>query len=177
MCSAVPAQRGRRATNYRGAVLNYREQLRAPASYWGLGLLSAAMFAATVWAGLSAAWVIVTWVFIVGGCCAGLLLWGRVRVEVTSGALRAGRAVLPLQDTGEVTALDAVQTRALRGPRADPAAFMLTRPYLKLGVYVEVTASEVGTPYWLIATRRPAELAAAIETSRRAAHTGGSTVA
>jgi hypothetical protein len=156
---------------------NYRESLRAPAAYWGLGLLSAVMFAVTVWAGLNVLEVIAAWVVIVGGCCAALLAWGHVRVEVTSGALRAGRAVLPLQDTGEVTALDAVQTRALRGPRADPAAFMLTRPYLKLAVYVEVTAPEVGTPYWLIATRRPAELAAAIETSRRAAHAGGSAVA
>jgi Protein of unknown function (DUF3093) len=156
---------------------NYREQLRAPAAYWGLGLLSAALFAATVWAGLSAPEVVAAWVVIVGGCCAGLLAWGHVRVEVTSGALRAGRAVLPLQDTGEVTALDAAQTRALRGPRADPAAFMLTRPYLKLAVYVEVTAPEVGTPYWLIATRRPAELAAAIQASRSVTDADGRAVA
>jgi hypothetical protein len=156
---------------------NYREQLRAPAAYWGLGLLSAALFAVTVWAGLSVLGVVAAWVIIVGGCCAGLLAWGHVRVEVTSGALRAGRAVLPLQDTGEVTALDAAQTRALRGPRADPAAFMLTRPYLKLAVYVEVTAPEVGTPYWLIATRRPAELAAAIQASRSVTDAGGRAVA
>jgi hypothetical protein len=107
---------------------------------------------------------------------AGLLAYGRPRVEVTGTELRAGKSVLPLAAAGQVTALDAAQTRALRGPRADPAAVLLIRPYLPRAVYVEVTVPG-GAPYWLIATRQPARLATAIEASRLAAPTGGNAVA
>jgi len=53
---------------------------------------------------------------------------------------------------------------------------MLARPYLKLAVYIEVTGEHQDRPYWLIGTRRPAELAAAIERSRPQARTGGTAV-
>jgi hypothetical protein len=148
---------------------NYSERLRVPASWWLLGLLVAAIFASTVWAGLSALAALASYVVIMGGTVAGLLAYGRPRVEVTG-------TVLPLDAAGQVTALDAAQTRALRGPRADPAAVLLIRPYLPRAVYVEVTVPG-GAPYWLIATRQPARLATAIEASRLAARTGGSAVA
>ena len=73
-------------------------------------------------------------------------------------------------------ALDEARTRALRGPSADPRAFMLIRPYLKYAVYIEVTAEHQDRPYWLIGTRRPAELAAAIERSRPQARADGTPV-
>lgn len=73
---------------------------------------------------------------------------------------------MSLSLVSEVAALDDAQARALRGPRADPAAFLLIRPYLKRAVYVEVLGQFSTRPYWLIGTRRPAELAAAIESSR-----------
>jgi hypothetical protein len=65
-----------------------------------------------------------------------------------------------------VRPLDEAQARALRGPRADPTAYVLIRPYLRYAVYVEVISPDSPIPYWLLATRRPAELAAAIESSR-----------
>lgn len=155
---------------------NYSERLRVPASWWLLGLVVAAIFASTVWAGFPALAALASYVVIMGGTVAGLLAYGWPRIEVTGTELRAGKSVLPLAAAGQVTALDAAQTRALRGPRADPAAVLLIRPYLPLAVYVEVTAPG-GAPYWLIASRHPARLAAAIEASRLAARTGGSAVA
>jgi hypothetical protein len=155
---------------------NYREQLRVPASYWLLGLLSVAIIGTTLWAGFSVLIAIAVYVVIGGGCAAVLLRWGHIRIEVADGELRAGRAALPLREAGEVAPLDEAQARAIRGPRADPAAFMLIRPYLQLAVYVEVSEATPGAPYWLLATRHPAELAAAIERSRPAARTGGSPV-
>jgi hypothetical protein len=62
--------------------------------------------------------------------------------------------------------LDERQTKAIRGPDADPSAFLFLRPYLRRAVYVEVDADQGATPYWLIGTRRPADLAAAIERAR-----------
>ena len=145
---------------------DYREQLRAPASWWLLGLLCVVMFGTTLWAGFSLQVAVAVYVVLGAGCAAALLAWGSATIEVTGGQLRAGSSSLPLSQAGEVTALDEAQARALRGPRADPAAFLLLRPYLKRAVYVEVTGQFSARPYWLIGTRRPAELAAAIEDSR-----------
>ncbi len=85
---------------------------------------------------------------------------------MTAGELRAGNTTLPLALAGEVRPLSEAQARALRGPRADPSAYTLIRPYLRCAVYIEVEGPDPASPYWLLATRHPAELAAAIETSR-----------
>jgi hypothetical protein len=152
---------------------SYTERLRVPAGFWILGEFSAVIFASTVWAGFSVVVAVASYVLFCGGCAALLLSWGRARIEVHDGELRAGSLTLPLTMAGEVAALDEAQTRALRGPRADPAAYMLIRPYLRLAVYIEVTGEHQERPYWLLGTRRPAELAAAIERSRPQARTGG----
>jgi hypothetical protein len=75
---------------------------------------------------------------------------------------------LPLATAGEVRPLDQAQTRMMRGPRANPAAYVLIRPYLRESVYVEVIGADARWPYLLIGTRHPARLADAIERSRAA---------
>jgi hypothetical protein len=81
---------------------------------------------------------------------------------VTGGVLRAGRDRLPLSETGEIVALDEKQAAQLRGPRADPAAHLFLRPYVKRAVYVALADPSDGVPYWLISTRHPDLLAAAL---------------
>jgi hypothetical protein len=155
---------------------SYTERLRVPAAYWWLGELTAVTFASFVWAGFNLWVALGSYVLFCGGCAAVLLLWGHTVIEVSSGELRAGAATLPLAIAGEVVPLDETQAEALRGPRADPRAFMLIRPYLKLAVYIEVIGEHQDRPYWLIGSRRPAELAAAIERSRPQARAGGTPV-
>jgi hypothetical protein len=154
---------------------NYHEQLRAPISWWVTGMACAAIFGTTLWAGFSVLVAVGCYLAFGGGCAAALLIWGGATIEVIDGELRAGSARLPLSATGEVAVLDEAQSGALRGPRADPAAFLLIRPYLPLAVYIEVTDPDLG-PYWLIGTRRPADLAAAIQRSRPPARASGSPV-
>lgn len=156
---------------------NYRERLGVPASYWVLGFITMACFATILWAGFSTAVGIAIYGVLLGGPALAMLAWGWSSVEVSAGELRAGRAVLPLGLAGRVQALDEAQTRKLRGPLADPAARMLTRPYLKCAVYVEVTGEDSAVPYWLIGTRHPGRLAAAIELSRPAARAGDASMA
>ena len=155
----------------------YHERLRVPAILWVAGLVTAAMLgtafvaqpswqiAAVLYGGLGVIWAV------------PVLIWGRTSVDVRDGELWAGSARLPLGTVGQVAALDKTQTQAMRGPRADPAAFLLARPYLPRSVYIEVTDKTQSTPYWLVATRRPDELAAAIEAWRTTAHAGGASVA
>jgi hypothetical protein len=155
---------------------NYHEHLRAPISWWVTGMVCAAIFGTTLWAGFSVLVAVACYLAFGGGCAAVLLIWGSATIEVMDGELRAGRARLPLGATGEVAVLDESQARALRGPRADPSAFLLIRPYLPLAVYIEVTGPGQRAPYWLIGTRRPADLAAAIQGSRPPARASGSPV-
>lgn len=103
-----------------------------------------------------------------------LVNWSSATIEVTGAVLRAGRDTLALSEAGEVIALDEKQAAALRGPRADPAAHILLRPYLKRAVYIGIADADEGVPYWLVATRHPEELAAAIGSARlRDGHQSG----
>lgn len=144
----------------------YRERLFTPPLWWVVGMITMLSFGALVWTGFDLLITIAIFGALIAMTAAFLLNWSRAIIEVTAGELRAGRATLPLAMTGEVRALSEAQVRALRGPRADPAAYILIRPYLRHAVYIEVKGSGAASPYWLLATRHPAELAAAIETSR-----------
>lgn len=137
----------------------YSERLGAPVSWWLVVTGCVALLGTTLWAGLSVTLAIAIYAGLEAVCALVLLAWGAATIEVTAAELRAGSQRLPLERIESVTALDAAQTRALRGPRADPAAYLLVRPYLPRAVYVAVA----GRPYWLIGTRRPAELTVAIE--------------
>ncbi len=152
---------------------SYRERLFSPPSWWLVGMLSALTFGGVVWTGFDLAITVAIFAVLILITGAFLVNWGRATIEVTDGELRVGDDALPLAEVGEVRALDEGQARALRGPRADPRAYSLIRPYLRYAVYVEVTEPSAAWPYWLLATRRPAELAAAIESSRPVISTGG----
>ena len=145
---------------------SYRERLLVPVSYWLLAVPVVVLLGAEAY-------------FLVGGFVPPLVIgvlavivatflvhWSAAVVEVTGTGLRADGAVLPLSEVSEAVALDDRQSAALRGPRADPAAHILLRPYLKRAVYVGLTDPAGSVPYWLVATRHPDELAAAIERAR-----------
>jgi len=153
---------------------DYRERLYVPLAWWLLAIPTVLILGGTLYAGLPWPWPIIIFAALTVGCAAPLISLGRATIEVSDGMLRAGKAVLPLAAVSEVVALDEKQSMRLRGPRADPAAVLYSRPYLKESVYLALDDSQQapghpgmsGVPYWLVGTRRPAELAAAIERCR-----------
>lgn len=148
---------------------SYHERLLVPVSWWLLAVPVIAILGGEVYAGFGG-WVppAIYAVFIV--VVAGFLLaWGAATIEVADGTLRAGKAELPLDKTSDVVPLDEKQAALLRGPKADPAAHLMLRPYLKRAVYIRLADPGSGVPYWLVATRHPAELATAIERGRQSA--------
>jgi Protein of unknown function (DUF3093) len=144
---------------------DYRERLRVPLAWWLLALPTVLILGATLYAGLAEPWPVIIMAGLIAVCAAFLIAMGLATVEVRDGTLRAGKAALTLTAISEVVTLDEKQTMRLRGPRADPAAHLYSRPYLKESVYLAVTPSGPA-PYWLIGTRHPAELAAVIERCR-----------
>jgi Protein of unknown function (DUF3093) len=151
---------------------DYRERLRVPLAWWLLAVPTVLILGATLYAGLAEPWPVIIMTGFVAGCAASLITLGLATVEISDGKLRAGKALLPLTAVSEVVILDEKQTTRLRGARADPAANLYSRPYLKESVYLAVDPAAASTaPYWLIGTRHPAELAAAVERCRlRAGH-------
>ena len=77
-----------------------------------------------------------------------------------------GRATLPLWAVGGITVLDAAGARAARGAEADPLAFFLIRGYVPAMIQVVVDDPDDPVPYWLVSTRHPEELAAALSAAR-----------
>ena len=145
---------------------DYHERLRTPISWWLISLMCVLILGTELFAGFSLTIGVITYVVLALICGAFLLHWGGAVVEVRNRQLRAAGVRVPVDATGEVRALDETQTRAMRGPLADPSAYLLIRPYLKKSVYVELTEAHAKWPYLLICTRHPAELADAITKSR-----------
>ena len=92
----------------------------------------------------------------------GAITWTCPVVEVKDGHLRAGDAIIPLSDLGAVTQLDRNQLTLTIGPRADARAFLVIRGWIHTAVKIENTDPKDPAPYWVITTRKPAELTAAI---------------
>jgi hypothetical protein len=147
---------------------SYEERLHTPVSWW----VVAAGFVATVW-----------WIFVlatpqwVAWLAAGVALaavaallggYGAVRLAVRDGELRAGRAHIPLALCGPVEPLDAEQARRVGGADADARAYLLLRPYVATAVRVGIDDPKDPVPYWLVSTRHPDRLAAAVRAGRPA---------
>lgn len=137
-----------------------------PGWWWPVAAALVTLLGAEIHAGRSLGWKIATYA-VVGTLATMLLVFaGSARVEVGNGELMAGRARLPLEYAGDVRALDRAATRTAVGPEADPCAYNLTRSWLAGSVRVEVVDPDDDTPYWLVGSRQPERLAAALESAR-----------
>lgn len=140
----------------------YRERLSAPVSWW----FGAASFAlAWGWIMLVAtSWTIAIAALLVTAALSFAAVWryGSVTIEVDDDRLTVGRATIDRQHVRDVEQLGRPDYRRRLGPEADARAFLVTRPYLDRGVLVRITDHRDPTPYWLLSSRRPEALAAAL---------------
>ncbi len=94
--------------------------------------------------------------------CIGLIMWAPV-LEVADGEFRAGAARIPLRLTADPEAFRGAEATAARGVDLDARAWLCIRGWVDPVVRVRITDPEDSTPYWLVSTRRPEELVAALE--------------
>jgi Protein of unknown function (DUF3093) len=86
------------------------------------------------------------------------------RVEVSrEGGLRAGRAQVPARFLAGGTAGRGAQARQMRGPGLDARTHLLLRGWVDGVVLVVLDDPDDPTPSWLVSTRRPEDLLAAVE--------------
>lgn len=91
---------------------------------------------------------------------------GGTRIRVVDAELWAGDARLPLRFAEDIRALPAADKRYVLGPDGDPAAFLLHRAWIPGAVYLRLNDPADPTPYWLVSTRHPDRLAAAMRAVR-----------
>jgi len=125
------------------------------------------MFLATVWIAVIL-WVPETLAWGITAALVALFVlamvsYGSPRITVSDGVLHAGRARIEAAYVGVAEPLDADAARRVAGPEADARAYLLLRPYLKRAVKVEITDPADPAPYWLLSTRHPTSLAAALQ--------------
>jgi hypothetical protein len=141
---------------------SYRERLTVAWWLWLPAAAVAGLLAAEVRLGAPGLATWIPYLVLLPLTTVGLWWLGRIRVEVSNGELRVDDAHIPLRYIGEVTPLSAADKRDLLGPYADPEAFVIQRPWITGAVRVDVTDDADPTPYWLISTRHPERLAAAL---------------
>jgi hypothetical protein len=147
----------------RTATTQYSEVVRPGPWIW----LLAASFAAALGIAYGYAyhgatgWIVAGATAVVLGLLIGTM-W-RTPLQVDADGFRAGRAVLPGQWIGRVAPLDREQAFRARTTDADARAFLMLSTWAtSLAVVVEVIDPDDPHPYWLVSTRRPQELAAAV---------------
>lgn len=141
--------------------MRYRERLTVPAAWWLLSGLFALSLLLAFGFYLGPVWGVGVGVlsFLVA---AAVFVAAAVEIVVTDTALRVGRANVERRYLGEVTALDPAATRRRGGPDADARAYLVLRPYVSTAVEIALLDDDDPAPYWLVASRRPQALAAAL---------------
>jgi hypothetical protein len=152
-------------------VSTYEERLRPSATMWLLVPVGAFMAgAATFPLGLGVA---VAVGLAVGVVVVAALLWSRPVIAVGPEGLHAGRAFLEAEHLGDIEPLDVEATRAALGPQLRADAWLLHRSWVRTAVRVQVKDEADTTPYWVVSTRRPSELATVLVACRDAADQNG----
>lgn len=83
-------------------------------------------------------------------------------VEIRDGMLRAGRARIPVQLLGAPDSSDREEARHARGAGLDPRAWHLLRGGIDQVMVVPVEDPDDPTPYWIVSSRTPDRLSAAL---------------
>lgn len=143
----------------------YRERLWPAA--WILGVTALVIPASLlVLAPISLLAGAITGIVLYAGCVA-LFVYGAPVIAVKDGTLSAGRATIPVGLIGDVLAFDGEEATLERGQRLKANAFLVIRGGIRGVVRAQITDPLDPTPYWLISTRHPTELAAAILRTQR----------
>lgn len=80
-------------------------------------------------------------------------------IVVTPTSLQAGRATIGREHLASAAVIDELETRSLLTTRADARAHLVIRSWIRRSVQVTLNDENDATPYWLITSRNPEELA------------------
>jgi DUF3093 family protein len=145
----------------------YTERLTVPWWSWPVAIGFAAIASAEIFLGADPQVNWIPYAILIPLTIYGLLRLGAVaiRVDTPSAAIREFRvddAHIPVSYITEVNVLDHATKTEFLGPAAAPNVFVIQRPWVRDAVRIVIDDPADPTPYWVISTRRPDALAAAI---------------
>lgn len=144
----------------------YTERLSVGWWLWVPAIGLTTLLAAEIYLGAPGLATWVPYVVLLPLTVGGLWWLGRIEVTVADGELRVDDARLPVRFVADVVVLDAAARRDVLGPHAERWAFVIQRPWVSGAVQVHLDDPADPTPYWLVSSRRPDELAAALLAER-----------
>lgn len=98
---------------------------------------------------------------VLGAAVVALILIASPRIEVDDG-FRAGSAWIEPEFLGEVRVLDRQQLRQTLGVEADARAHLCHRAYAVGAIRVQIEDPRDPTPYWVVSSNHPEDLARAL---------------
>ena len=150
----------------------FRERLHVPIRWWVIATLGVAVGGAEVFAGFHWHVAVVVYAVLALPMAAILLATGHLTVTVDTDGLHERGNTLGVEQIVETKSLDHEQTRRLLGPGGDRTAHLVARSYVAEAVAIRTT-EDTGVPYWLVSTRRPEELMAALAQVQKRGHPVG----
>ena len=81
------------------------------------------------------------------------------KIQVSIEELRVGKVVISRNLIGQPQVITKAEIFMERGPKLDPAAHKVFQGSVKTAIKIPIADPEDPTPYWLISTRNPNELA------------------
>ena len=146
--------------------VRYRERLWVPWWWWPIGIGLSAVLAAQINMGVRDLpdWLPYAMTAVVA---IGVLLWlGRIEVQVietdSDVELWAGQAHLPASVITRSATVPRSAKSAALGRQLDPAAFVLHRNWVGPMALVVLDDPDDPTPYWMVSTRHPDRVLAAL---------------
>ncbi|MDN3239804.1 DUF3093 domain-containing protein [Glycomyces tritici] len=148
----------------------YAERMSLPVAGW-LAVIAAAVLAGALsnfgdmrW------WRVTASVALMVAVVAGAWWLGRLRVSVAESGgevwLHVDDAKLPMSAVAEVQVLEPVAYSDALGVAQHPLAFAVQRPWINRGLRIVLDDPDDPTPYWIVASRRPERLKAALTAAR-----------
>lgn len=153
--------------------MHFRERLTVPVAWWVLAALFAVSLLAAIGFYLGPVWGIGVGLLTMG-VAALIFTTMAVVVAVDDAELRVGRAVIERSYLGSVSALDRAATERRAGVEADARAHLVLKPYVSTSVEIVLDDPDDPVPYWLVSTRHPGRLVAALATTSDAVSEAGS---
>jgi hypothetical protein len=144
----------------------YVERLSIRARWWVIVLVIALFGSSELFAGFDGRVIAIVVAAVVVPTVVLLAFAGRTVLRVDADGIHVAGASMPFAEMDSVQALDRQETRLMLGPQADPAARLVVRGYIPASVIIRPL--DTGRPYWLVSTRHPREVIAAVEQATRA---------
>jgi hypothetical protein len=144
----------------------YRERLTLTWWMWPVAVLVVLILAIEITLGFPSLPIWLPYAVLAPLTVAGMLWTGRIKIAVADGEFQVDDARLPVNVIADVVALDSEGKREALGVGAHPLAFVIQRPWIGPAVQVLLNDPDDPTPYWVISTRRPVELATALLKAR-----------